>query len=221
MVAQARGLRNFNPMNLRHSADKWQGAADVQADPDFVTFKSPEYGIRAGAKVLMAYQKRGLDTVGEIIATYAPSVENDTNAYVQAVCNDCGVDSNDVLDMDNCETMMKLVKAIIRHENGTQPYSDAVILDGLRLAGVHDIKPTPVMRQPAGQAATIATIGGAVAGAGEVARQIKEVQEVGQAGVDMLQWLASYGPGIAIALVIAGGIGVLYSLWYKGKRVGL
>lgn len=216
-----RGLRNCNPMNLRHSVDKWQGAADVQADTEFVTFKSPEFGIRAGAKVLMSYQKRGLDTVGEIISTFAPSTENDTNAYVQAVCNDCGVDSNDVLDMDNCETMTKLVKAIIKHENGVQPYSDAVILDGLRLAGIHDIAPTPIMKQPAGQAATVATIGGAVAGAGEIARQLKDAQESVQTGIDVLQWLASYGPGLAIALVIAGGIGVLYSLWYKGKRVGL
>lgn len=217
----ARGIKNNNPGNLKTVAGtKWQGAADTQDDPDFVTFTSPEYGIRALARILLQYQKRGLDTVGEIIATYAPSSENDTNAYVQAVCNDCGVDSYDILDLDNCAVMLPLVKAIIRHENGEQPYSDARILDGLRMAGIYDVKPTSMAKQPAVQATTVATIGGAVAGAGEIARQVRDVQDTAQTGIDFLQWLISYGPWIAVALIAVGSAGALYSIWRKQQRTG-
>jgi len=220
VTRQPRGIRLSNPGNVRHSRDKWQGMADVQDDPDFVRFKSPEYGIRAIARILLQYQKRGLDTVGEIIATYAPSSENDTSSYVRSVCAAGGFGEDEVLDIDQCEVMLPLIKAIIKHENGKQPYSDAVILEGLRMAGIYDVKPRPIMKQPAGQAATIATIGGAVAGAGEVARQVREVQDVAQTGIDLLGWLVSYGPWVAVTLVTAGCIGVVYSLWRKQKRTG-
>jgi len=217
----ARGIRNHNPGNLRHSKDKWQGMAADQTDTDFVQFKSPEYGIRALARLLLNYARRGDDTVGEIISKYAPSNENDTNAYVQAVCDSCGFDSNEVLDLDQCHVMLPLIKAIIKHENGSLPYKDAVILEGMRMAGIYDVKPRSVMKQPAGQAATVATIGGAVAGAGEVARQVREVHEVAQSGADFVGWLVSYGPWVAVALIAAGSAGVLYSLWRKQQRTGV
>ena len=39
-----RGIRNNNPLNIRHSADKWQGASETQTDKSFVQFKSMAYG---------------------------------------------------------------------------------------------------------------------------------------------------------------------------------
>ena len=35
-----RGQRNNNPLNIRHSADKWQGARVEQTDKSFVQFES-------------------------------------------------------------------------------------------------------------------------------------------------------------------------------------
>ena len=218
-MTEPRGLRNNNPGNIRHG-DKWAGRTDDQPDSDFVKFKSPEYGIRAMARILLQYEKRGINTPREIIATWAPSVENDTDSYVRSVCDSCGFDEDQVLDMDDCAVMLPLVKAIIRHENGKQPYKDSVIMDGLRLAGISGAEPKAVSKQPATQAATVATIGGALAGAGEVARQVRDVQDTAQTGIDFLQWLVSYGPSIAAVLVIAGGIGVIYSLVKKSQRVG-
>ena len=39
-----RGIRNNNPLNIRHSADRWQGARMKQTDPSFVQFKTMAYG---------------------------------------------------------------------------------------------------------------------------------------------------------------------------------
>lgn len=216
----ARGTRNLNPGNVRKGPDKWQGTVDDQPDPDFVTFKSAEFGIRAIARILLNYKKRGWDTVSQIISHWAPSVENNTDAYVQAVCDSCGFDSGDVLDIDSSSVMLPIIKAIIKHENGEQPYSDAVILEGMRMAGVHDAAPKSIVKQPAAQAVSVATIGGAVAGAGEVARQLREVQDTAQTGIDFIHFLTSYGMGLAIALVVIGGCGALYAMWRKQHRTG-
>ena len=43
----SRGLRNNNPLNIRHSADKWEGTRIVQTDKSFVQFTSMAYGYRA------------------------------------------------------------------------------------------------------------------------------------------------------------------------------
>jgi hypothetical protein len=126
----ARGLRLNNPGNIRHG-DKWRGLAADQPDTAFCKFIAPVYGIRAMVKILMAYRKRGINTVAEIISTWAPTVENDTAAYIKSVCSRTGVGPNDPIEPTNPE----LIKAIIRHECGSQPYSDNTINDGIKLAG--------------------------------------------------------------------------------------
>ena len=53
-----RGIRNNNPLNIRHSADKWQGASVEQKDKSFVQFKSMAYGYRAAWRILQTYYER-------------------------------------------------------------------------------------------------------------------------------------------------------------------
>lgn len=160
-----RGIRNNNPGNIDRHDTKWQGmAADQSSDPRFIVFKTPAFGIRAVAKTLLTYQNtHKLDTVRKIINRWAPPVENNTTAYVRAVADSVGVRPDDVIDVDSVEVMLPLVKAIITHENGANPYSDAVILEGIRLAGVHDAKPKPLARQTTfiAQAATGISVAGA------------------------------------------------------------
>lgn len=130
MYSEIRGLRNNNPGNIRHGA-KWQGLAKGH-DPSFATFKSPEYGIRAMAKVLLNYQKLyGINTVAGLIDRWAPPVENDTGSYINAVARSVGVGANQPIVV--ADHLLPLVKAIVHHENGIQPYSDALINDGLAL----------------------------------------------------------------------------------------
>lgn len=126
-----RGIRLNNPGNIRHG-DKWRGLAAAQPDPAFCAFIAPVYGIRAMVKILQSYRNRGINTVAEIISAWAPTVENDTAAYIKSVCSRVGVGPNDPVEPGNPE----LIKAIIRHENGQMPYSDNTINDGIKLAGV-------------------------------------------------------------------------------------
>lgn len=131
-MTKPRGIRLHNPGNIRHSSAKWQGMAVQQTDPAFVQFISPEYGIRALSKVLDSYAARGLNTVRKIINTYAPPSENDTGAYVRAVANALGVGPDAVISV--ATNKQALIAAIIKHENGQQPYTLAQIDSGVALA---------------------------------------------------------------------------------------
>lgn len=129
-----RGIRNNNPGNIRKSNIKWQGLAAEQTDGAFYQFTRAEYGIRALCRVLRTYQRKyGLNDVRSIINRFAPPVENDTDSYVYAVAKALGVSSNISINLEDRETMIKLLKAIIKHENGQQPYDDKVIIRGIEL----------------------------------------------------------------------------------------
>ena len=114
-----RGLRNNNPGNLRRTGDNWQGLRPVQDDPEFLQFEAPCWGYRALIKTLQTYRKKhGLRTVKEMIARWAPPAENDTAAYVRAVCRELQVPDSYVPDVDDRGTMCALASAISRVENG-------------------------------------------------------------------------------------------------------
>lgn len=129
----ALGYRLNNPGDIeRADGTPWQGMSDIQDNPTFVTFIAPIWGIRAIAKTLHTYQHRwGLKTVAEIINRWAPPSENDTRAYIDAVCKELGVTAVDEVNVD--EVMPQLVTAIIRHEIGSVPYTQDVINQGINL----------------------------------------------------------------------------------------
>lgn len=132
----ARGIRNHNPGNIR-KGEKWKGLSEHQTDSSFCVFVSPEYGIRALVKVLLTYYKKyQLNTVKKIIGRYAPPNENETESYIKSVANQLGVASDEVINLSSVAVLAVLLRAIIRHENGEQPYSDEQILKGIHLAGV-------------------------------------------------------------------------------------
>lgn len=132
----SRGIRNNNPGNIRHG-DKWQGLAEQQTDSSFCIFDTAEYGIRALAKILLNYQdKYKLATVADILNRYAPACENDTESYIYSVCLKLGVKPHDKIDVRERGIMINLLKAIIRQENGEQPYSDDVLVKAMKMAGV-------------------------------------------------------------------------------------
>ena len=130
-----RGIRNNNPGNIRHGQN-WQGLNPDgrNIDPAFCVFKSPVFGIRALAKVLMNYKKiHGLNTVRQIISRYAPPNENQTKAYIQTVAQQIGVYPDTVIDIEERGILTVFIKAVIRMENGVQPYSDEIIQQGIDL----------------------------------------------------------------------------------------
>lgn len=113
----ARGLRNNNPGNIRLSTTQWQGQVPGE-DTAFVTFETMAHGIRALVVLLQTYfNKHRLDTVRKIISRWAPPSENDTDAYIAAVCKPGNLDPNQILTPDRL-TLEYLARQIAKHENG-------------------------------------------------------------------------------------------------------
>lgn len=127
-----RGIRNNNPGNIRRTGTAWRGMSPQQPDPEYITFQSPVWGIRAMARILKNYRALyGLDTVAGIVSRWAPPSENNTAAYIASVSAAVGVDPDQPLTADQ---LPALVAAMIYHENGQQPYSLNTIKEGVALA---------------------------------------------------------------------------------------
>lgn len=131
---QTRGERNNNPGNIRDTGAGWQGATG--SDGAFVTFDTPEHGIRAIARTLKTYYyDRNIKTIAGMVYRWAPPGENDTEAYIASVAQRVSVGTGGFLSPDQFEAVLpELVAAIIYHENGKQPYTTAQIDAGVAAA---------------------------------------------------------------------------------------
>lgn len=86
---ESRGLRNNNPFNIRYSTSNlWKGKVpdEKKLDRSFEEFISLPYGIRSGMLLLANYIRDGTNTVESIIHRFAPSIENNTEAYIDFIC---------------------------------------------------------------------------------------------------------------------------------------
>ena len=125
-----RGIRNHNPGNIKLGTD-WDGLADEQSDEVFCVFKEPVWGIRALMRILLVYRfSHKKYNIEDIIARWAPPSENDTDAYIKFVCERMDFNPMDKLD-NSIEHYLPLVKSIIKMENGDQPYSDEILVEGM------------------------------------------------------------------------------------------
>ena len=90
-MKEPRGMRNNNPLNLRHGHSQWQGMKKEQTDKEFVCYMNKAYGYRAAWKVMNTYYTRFLRggkafTLSAIIHRWAPPEDgNDTTAYLHRV----------------------------------------------------------------------------------------------------------------------------------------
>lgn len=146
MPPVTRGVRNNNPGNIDYNPrNQWQGqlAPDPAIEKRFARFDSAENGIRALAKLVLAYRgkdgmpgigRKGIDTVREVINRWAPGVENDTDSYIKVVAAGVGVAPNQPIDLRNFRTLIAITTGIIQHENGGVPYGAAVIAEGVQRA---------------------------------------------------------------------------------------
>lgn len=117
-----RGLRNNNPGNIRNN-DRigWQGEVESHEKRDFgfEEFKDMASGYRALLKLLRNYRlKHGLRTIAEMITRWAPPSENNTEGYIQAVCNEMRVHRDYIPDIYNRDVMVAFAAAISKVENG-------------------------------------------------------------------------------------------------------
>jgi len=146
-MSTPRGVRNNNPGNIDFNPrNAWQGQLGMEvgvASPRFARFDQAENGIRALGKLLLNYRGKdgmpgvgrpGIDTPLEFISRWAPSSENNTLAYAQAIAKRLGVGVRDSIDISKPEVLREAVVGIIVHENGGNPYKAEVIDEGIRRA---------------------------------------------------------------------------------------
>lgn len=137
MAVVKRNIRNNNPGNLRITADDWVGKIDNPNENEFVTFATPELGVRAMTKQLYTYQERDLYTVQQMIETWAPPTENDTNSYASRVAAAMGVDLNSRVDLrNNPDLTAKMINAMIIEEGGNEAseYFAGAVNSGISMA---------------------------------------------------------------------------------------
>lgn len=222
-----RGVRNHNPGNIRRVAGTtWQGQAkDQSGDAEFVVFVSAEMGVRALVRTLLTYNKaHKLTSVRAIINRWAPprgfangrSYTQNTSAYVDAVARELGralgqtVNVDARLDVDSYRVMRPLVVAIIAHENAGHRYPDAVIDEGLRLAGIADAKPRSLL-------STGEVKGALISAPLAVASAVEVVDTFGKAR-DQLLPAAGMSPLIQALIVLLSLAGCIVVLWSRFSR---
>lgn len=128
-----RGIRNNNPLNIR-IGNCWLGEVREPNDPEFEQFISMVYGVRAGFVLLRRYIRHyHRTTIPQVIAAWAPSTENNTEAYITAVCQMSKISRDETLDYFNQDQMYRLMDAMVFHECG-QHISEQHIRDGYRFA---------------------------------------------------------------------------------------
>jgi hypothetical protein len=200
-----RGIRNNKPLNIRLVPDnRWQGRVPPRLNSDhaFEQFEDPVMGLRAAAVLLIAhYDRRHLDTIRKLVQVWAPPSENDTEAYARFVARASGIGIDEPLDLHDYRCLKPILTAMIRVENGRQPYTEAQIDAALVRAGV--MPPERSLRQ------TRTVKGGKVAAAGTIAAgAIGAVQEtVGQAQ-DAIVGLVPYLDAAKWALLAVTLIGI-------------
>lgn len=117
------GVRLNNPGNLEQG-QPWKGLSKEQKHSRFCTFDTPEYGIRAMARIIIGYAERyQLTTLDQVIAKYAPKGENDVSSYVRFVQSASGIDRGSYTNFADKDVLLRLLPAMVRMEQGVQPYS--------------------------------------------------------------------------------------------------
>lgn len=216
-----RGIRLNNPLNIRRdNRTPWQGLADDQPDAEFWKYISPEWGIRAAARILITYRdKYRIKRLQTIINRWAPAegerpdgsrYTQPTQAYIDHVASLTGFAPDENLDLRSYAVLRKLIPAMIRHENGMQPYSAEEIDRGLELAGVAPAKPRK-LPTPEAKASAVAAGGAAAAGGASL------LQEAAPA-VPLLTTLADQLPMLIGGLVVAGAAWVGWTHWRRAHR---
>jgi hypothetical protein len=143
---EPRGLRNNNPLNIRHGQSKWQVTHPEKTDKDFVCYMSKAYGYRAGWKTLQTYYNQFVKEqkpfcVRTIIKRWAPPSDgNNTEGYIRQVVKLARIGGLQRLPSPDSENgyyyLHKVVMAMTCVENGIKPEEVDVdqILKGYQMA---------------------------------------------------------------------------------------
>lgn len=141
-VLTPRGIRNRNPGNVRVSSSAWLGKVPAAQNTDgtFEQFTDPLYGLRVIAYLLLKYQrdknKHTIKALIEDAGGWAPVGSADKNpaSYGDAVAQAVGVSETTPIDLSSGNMLNGIVAAIVKFENGQQPYPDTLIASAVASA---------------------------------------------------------------------------------------
>ena len=106
-----------NLLNIRYNeSNKWKG--QTGSYKGFCVFENTDYSIRAGVKILRSYRMRNIKTIRQIIETFAPATENDTERYIISVCKWTGYSASQEVSSPVIASMV--LASMIRMETGLQ-----------------------------------------------------------------------------------------------------
>ena len=105
-----------NIFNIRAGQAQWLGMTGSKRG--FVEFDTQEHGIRAWLVLMRTYRRRGLKSIRQIVSTYAPPTENQTERYIQYCCQ--VVVLGDTADIGQDIMYAMLGVAMARMETGTR-----------------------------------------------------------------------------------------------------
>lgn len=130
-----RGYRNNNPLNIRYSfANAWKGKVLPNTDGAFEQFRDMAYGYRAALYLLRKYiTKYGCNTVRKIISKWAPPTENNTEAYIQHVCQFADLLPDMAVTANDADTLTKMAYAMSIIENGQTDETRAAGLPNMEI----------------------------------------------------------------------------------------
>jgi len=135
---EPRGIRNNNPLNIRRSADKWQGLKAQQEDREFFQFSEMKWGWRAAFRLLCHtyYGKYKLKTIRALITRWAPPKENNTEAYIRRVTDRIGIGPDRELGspQEHPAQWMMIAMAMAIVECGTAQLDYLSMLKGWEMA---------------------------------------------------------------------------------------
>ena len=121
-LGDARGVRNNNPGNLRSWGNMPRDSGG------YAVFPTKESGLSATIQNLQAQQKlHGLNTIRGIISRWAPSNENDTQAYIADMVKKTGFGADQQLNLNDSRTVAPLISGIVKHEGNGSGFSDEMI----------------------------------------------------------------------------------------------
>lgn len=168
------GVRLNNPGNLR-AGIAWEGLTYPPAVNGFCSFSTPAFGFRAIFRNYITKYDRGIRTIRALITEWAPPSENNTAAYIAAVCQRTGFDPDAPIELKSWAIAKAVCKAQTIQECGAfDPYfTDAQMAEGAFRAGIADA-PAPIAHKVAvtvsAAAATVAAAAGPIAGAIQTAQ---------------------------------------------------
>ena len=139
MYGKTIGIENHNGGNIRvHSIKGWSGAVGLN-EWKHIIFATDLDGIRAIRRVLRGYdRKHRLDKLGPICwrwvgpaKTYEQLLQK--KGYLRSICQKMNMTETSFVDLRDRHVMMRLAKAIVYSENGSQPYPDSLYREAFNI----------------------------------------------------------------------------------------